>query len=384
MPTAVTQATGPTAIAPPDSETKPPTPKWWDEAGTGQFGTGQFGNGQVGTGQFGNGQFAGGGRDDGNSHTLVVSREDGGRYGDDREREPFLQRWLFSPRLLVIALVLVLGVVFGLGGWWLTAGRYAQVPTLTGDSVKQATAVLTADGFKVGASTQANSNGVPKSQVLGTKPDGRASKGAVIALLISAGPFTSVVPVVKGDTLSVAEASLQRVHLVPVTQQVASGSPAGTVLGTNPAAGTSWPQTKTVTIMIAAAAPLPNFVGQNVQTAEQWASQHGVTLVQQQDNTSQDPVGTVTSQTPAQGTTYTQGESVTVQVSTGPQEVNVPSPIGMSVAQATSTLQTAGFQVQVKTYGPFDKVFDFSPVGQAPRGSTITLDVGYLRRHTLG
>ena len=40
-------------------------------------------------------------------------------------------------------------------------------------------------------------------------------------------------------------------------------------------------------------------------------------------------------------------------------------------------LQQAGFQVQVNRYGPFDRVFDFSPVGQAPQGSTITLDVGY-------
>ena len=45
--------------------------------------------------------------------------------------------------------------------------------------------------------------------------------------------------------------------------------------------------------------------------------------------------------------------------------------------QATQELQAAGFQVQVNTYGPFDKVFDFSPAGQAPRGSTIVLDVGY-------
>ena len=66
-----------------------------------------------------------------------------------------------------------------------------------------------------------------------------------------------------------------------------------------------------------------------------------------------------------------------VTVSTGPQIVTVPDPIGMSVEQATQVLQSAGFQVQVNRYGPFDKVFDFSPVGQAPRGSTVVLDVGY-------
>ena len=57
--------------------------------------------------------------------------------------------------------------------------------------------------------------------------------------------------------------------------------------------------------------------------------------------------------------------------------VAVPDPIGLSVEQATQELQAAGFQVQVNRYGPFNKVFDFSPVSQAPRGSTIVLDVGY-------
>jgi serine/threonine-protein kinase len=102
-----------------------------------------------------------------------------------------------------------------------------------------------------------------------------------------------------------------------------------------------------------------------------------VTLQQQQDPNSQDPPGTVTGQKPAAGATFQPGETVTVDVSTGPQEVNVPNPIGMSVEQATQVLQGAGFQVQVNRYGPFNKVFDFSPVSQAPRGSTITLDVGF-------
>jgi hypothetical protein len=47
------------------------------------------------------------------------------------------------------------------------------------------------------------------------------------------------------------------------------------------------------------------------------------------------------------------------------------------VSQATQTLEQAGFQVQVNKYGFLNKVFDFSPVGQAARGSTIILDVGF-------
>ncbi len=309
------------------------------------------------------------------SHTLVVHREDVGRYHG--RREPFLQRWLFSPRLLIIALLLVLGVGLGLGGWWLAAGRYAQVPTVAGDSVADATAALTADGFAVKKSSQVHSNTVPKGTVLGTRPAGRVSKGAAIAVMVSAGPYTSTVPAVSGETLVAAQAALQRAHLASTTQKVGSSSPVGTVIGTNPAAGTSWPQIKPVAILVAAGPPMPSFIGENVQAAQQWASQEGVTLQQQPDNNSEQPAGTVTGQQPAAGATFTQGETITVNVSTGPQEVNVPSPDGMSVAQATQVLQAAGFQVTVNYYGPFDKVFNYSPTGQAPRGSTISLDVGY-------
>jgi eukaryotic-like serine/threonine-protein kinase len=369
-----------------DLDTPAATNGWWGRTGTlppadaqgtdpsaiGPYAIGPSGGSQSGTGQFGTG---GAGRDDVGSHTLVVHREDGGRYLS--RREPFLQRWLFSPRLLIVVLVLALGVGGGLGGWWLTAGRYVQVPTLAGDSVPEATAALRADGFTLGKSAQVRSNTVAKGTVVGTNPTGRASKGTVVTILVSAGPFTSTVPVVKNDTLNAAEAALQRVHLVSTVQKVGSPLPVGTVIGTNPAAGTSWPQTKTVAILVAAGPPLPNFVGQNVQTAQQWGAQNGVTVQTQPDTTSQLPQNTVTRQQPASGSTVTRGETVVVFVSSGPQLVSVPYVTGESVAQATQDLQAAGFQVQVNTYGPFDKVFDFSPVTPSPRGSTVTIDVGY-------
>jgi serine/threonine-protein kinase len=370
-----------------DLDTPAATNGWWARTGalpnangTGptavpRTSAGPISTGPIGTGQFVAGQFGAGARDDLSSHTLVVHREDGGRYLGGRE--PFLQRWLFSPRLLIIALILVLGVGLGFGGWWLTTGRYAQVPAVAGDSVSIATAALAADGFTVSKDVQVHSNTVKKGTVIDTSPAGRVSKGTHIALVVSSGPFTSVVPDVQNDSLAAAQAALQRLHLASTIAKVGSNSPIGTVTGTNPVAGTSWPQTETVAIQVSDGPPLPDFIGENVQAAQQWAQQNGVTLNQQPDNNSQQPTGIVTGQQPAAGATFQQGQTITVNVSTGPQLVNVPSPIGMSTQQATQLLQQAGFQVQVNTYGPFDKVFEFSPTGQAPRGSTITLDVGY-------
>ena len=147
-----------------------------------------------------------------------------------------------------------------------------------------------------------HSNTVARGTVVGTSPAGRVSKGATITILVSSGPFTSVVPKVQGDTLAAAQAALQRVHLVSTIQKVGSNAPVGTVVGTNPPAGTTWPQTKTVTILVAAGPPLPNFVGMNYQAAQQWASQHDVNLQQQPDTNSQQPAGIITGQQPAAGT----------------------------------------------------------------------------------
>jgi eukaryotic-like serine/threonine-protein kinase len=223
-----------------------------------------------------------------------------------------------------------------------------------------------------------HSNTVGKGRVVGTNPTGRVSRGATITLILADGPFTSVVPTVQGKTEAAAQAALQHVHLVATIQKVGANAPVGTVIGTNPPSGTTWPQTKTVTILVASGPPLPNFTGMNIDAAQQLAGQYNVHLEQQPDGNSQDPEGTVISQQPAGGTTFQPGQTVVVQVSTGPQLVNVPDPIGMTVQNATQLLEGAGFQVKVNRFGFFNnKVFDFSPVGQAPRGSTITLDIGF-------
>jgi beta-lactam-binding protein with PASTA domain len=276
-----------------------------------------------------------------------------------------------------VLLVVMLCAGLGLGGWYFFAGRYVRVPSVSGYSVAVAATALKNDGLTVRTGSQVHSNSVAKGLVVGTKPSGRVAKGTTVRLLTSDGPFTSVVPQVAGDTLSAAQAALQRVHLSATTQKVGSTAPVGSVVGTTPAAGTSWPQTKTVAIQVSAGPALPNFAGQNVAAAEQWAAQYQVTLQQQQDNSSQQPQGIITGQSPAANSTVQAGQTIVVNVSTGQQPISVPDVDGMSSEQATQELQSAGFNVQVNWYGPVDKVFHHNPSDQATRGSTITLAVGY-------
>jgi eukaryotic-like serine/threonine-protein kinase len=150
------------------------------------------------------------------------------------------------------------------------------------------------------------------------------------------------------------------------------------VISTDPVAGTSWPQNKPVTVTVSAGPPLPNFVGQPLSAAQAAAQSGGFKINAVPVASSNQPANTITSQSPGPGTPITPGEVVTVRYSNGPPQVPVPNVVGMPVRQATQILQQAGFMVQV-VGGLFHNatVASESPTGTAPKGSTITLTLGF-------
>jgi serine/threonine-protein kinase len=269
--------------------------------------------------------------------------------------------------------------VFAALGWWLASGRYTTVPQVSGLPVAAATAELHNAGLSVSARKTETSDSVAKGQVAGTSPAAGASvaSGGHVTLLISVGPKMIMMPQVTGQNLSAAEAALRRAGLTPgtVTHQAAQSLPAGLVISTQPVAGTSWPQSKPVGIVVSAGPPVPNFVGQPLSAAQTWASQNGVRLVPLTGPSSQ-PSGNIFKQSVAPGGPFTRGQVIQVTVSSGPPMVNVPNVDGMKLGNAIFELHKDGFQVQVDKFGPFDTVDHYSPNGQAPQGSTITIFTG--------
>ncbi len=88
--------------------------------------------GTRGTGRSTAGHDGGSGR--GGFSALLRGGDDGrrARVGTHRgagEREPFLQRWLFSSRLVYVLVAALVLIGLGGGGWWLTSGRYTSVPS---------------------------------------------------------------------------------------------------------------------------------------------------------------------------------------------------------------------------------------------------------------
>jgi eukaryotic-like serine/threonine-protein kinase len=331
---------------------------------------------------------------DGMNHTLIVSGP-GPHNADEDEaisglvhrpsgygrREPRLQQWLFSRKFAYAALAAAVVLILGLVGWWVISGQYVAVPPVGGLAKATAATELRNLGFKVKTVHGEHDNAVTRGHVIRTDPaiGSRAHRGSVIALVPSLGPVQVQVPSVTGMKVADAEAALRRAGLIPghVKSAASTTIPLGVVISTNPIAGLSWPQTKPVTIVESAGQPLPELVGQQESAAQQLSQQDGFQLNPEQDKNSSQPAGTITAQSPRPGTPITPGEVVTIRVSAGPQLVAIPDVQGMPAQQAIAVLQQAGFQVNVDTLSRGHRVFGYNPTGQAPKGTTITIFVGF-------
>jgi serine/threonine-protein kinase len=320
------------------------------------------------------------------NHTLIVSAAGQPPAYDPRQdrysgpREPRLQRWLFSRRLGyltagLLAIILVSAVV-----WWQAAGKYTRVPHVVGLLAATASANVRAEGLTVKNGQAVLDNQVANGDVISTVPaiGSRVAKGSMVTLIVSSGPHMIAVPQVTGAMLTAAQSALRQAGLVPgtVSNEPSATIQAGIVISTTPAAGASWPQPRPVALVVSAGPPVPSFVGQQKSVAEQWAQQNGVSLNEVAGANSSQPQGTITKQSAAPGAAFTRGQVITINFSNGPAQVSVPNVDGMSLNGATQALQQLGFQVTVNQVGPLQKVFNYSPNGQAPQGSTITLWVG--------
>jgi eukaryotic-like serine/threonine-protein kinase len=337
-----------------------------------------------GTGSYDAGVLAPAG---GGSHTMVVGptypATTGGARGGDGE--PFLQRWLFSARFVyVLAAVLVL-VALGGGGWYLTSGRYTSVPAVGKLTTSEATASLREAGFKVRTGSSVIDDNVAKGDVISTSPSGKALPGATITLTVSLGPKMITVPQIPAnDSVPEAMAALRAAGLTVAPTPKKVGVPSNPQLnafaGTEPQAGTSWPENKPVYVDQVAGLGLPDLHGQNIQTIQGWAGQHNISLqVTQQDNSA--PAGTILSQAPGPNSVIQPGQTVTVTVSNGPPGIQIPDVQGQDCGQAQQQLQQLGFTNVTQQQGWFQKnnAMSTNPAaGQTvPADTPITVQCGW-------
>ncbi|MFD0330935.1 PASTA domain-containing protein [Streptacidiphilus monticola] len=186
-----------------------------------------------------------------------------------------------------------------------------------------------------------------------------------------------------GKTVAEATAALRAAGLAvgSSSQQQASDSvPAGRVVGTDPPAGRRLSPNSPVNLIVSSGSQpvdLPDVVGEPVDQATSDLQDAGfnVRLDPNQVYSDQD-AGTIAAQSP-NGSSAQRGATVTLTVSKGQEQVQVPDVGGMTEKQARRTLERAGFKVRAITVIPLGKptVHNQSPGAdsQAAKGSTVTL-----------
>jgi serine/threonine-protein kinase len=237
-----------------------------------------------------------------------------------------------------------------------------------------------------------------------SRPDANAPSGTVLAVVPASGtkwpaaaevtldvssgihitqpPSLILVPNVIGEPAQTAASTLQKAgftfNMIP---QHSSTVPAGTVISQAPGAGTFEPPNTAVQLMVSSGPPgkpanlVPDVVGRSQASAEAAISTAGF-AVNTSTAVSNQPAGTVISQTPTAGASEPAGATVSIVVSRGPSPC--PSVIGDSLPMAVAALQAAGCPTASErqySTAPVDQVIGQSPSPPEPKGTTVVLVV---------
>ncbi|MET9349314.1 Stk1 family PASTA domain-containing Ser/Thr kinase [Streptomyces termitum] len=289
-----------------------------------------------------------------------------------------------GPLLIVLGLLLALGV--GTGVWYINAGQFTRVPAVLGQTEDAARARLADAGLEAGTSKRAFSDVYERGTVMAVDPaPGERIRGnAAVTLTLSRGPEIVKVPNLKNKPLAEARRVLTEQGLAPgvVTSAFSDSVPQGAVIGSDPEPGTERAPDSAVALVVSKGSPVdvPDVTGETVADATAALQDAGlkVTVAPERVHSSED-AGAVAAQSLPEGSRAAKGDAVTLTVSKGPRQVEVPDVVGMTTAEARQELEDAGFEVKVQKSFPFlgDEVTGQSVEGgeSAPEGSVVTITV---------
>jgi len=238
-------------------------------------------------------------------------------------------------------LLLVLGIALALiaAFWWFSrddddAAATKPVPSVVRLPVDEARGTLEEQGFVVNAVPKP-SDEADEGIVFAQKPEAgtQAADGSVVTIDVSSGPATVTVPDVIGVSVEDATQQLEQAKLVARPSTVPSSQPQGRVVAQSPSAGEKVARDSPVRINVSGGpgtATVPDVRGSTVENATADLKAAGLGVKTQQVE-SDEPEGTVVSQSPAAGAKVDRGTAVTLRVSTRPsvQPVEVPDVTGL-------------------------------------------------------
>jgi len=154
-----------------------------------------------------------------------------------------------------IILALLAAAVAGLVAFALTRPSHVSVPDVIGQDVDAATQILDSKGFDV--AIKAVPSGAPRNQVVEQDPiptdrgGGKAAEGSTVTLSVSSGPAIVAVPDVTGLSAKDATNRLEKAGFkVTRREQFSNSVQKGSAIGTEPAAGTQLSTSQVITLLV--------------------------------------------------------------------------------------------------------------------------------------
>ena len=299
----------------------------------------------------------------------------------------------------VVLLFALLAVLFGLlfllarevGILGTSSPSRIDVPSVLGKPVEEAKTQLEDVGLKWRVEEQTNE--AEPGTVVAQDPTGgtRVAKETEVVLTVAKGPDQVNVPNVVGRAKDAAQTILENANFtVRVVEENDDSAAPGIVLRQNPVGGSPAADGSDVTITVSSGAKsftVPDVRGKTVDDAsDTLRNSDGEFKVKTVTQASDDvDSGRVIRTDPANGESAPKGATVTIFVSSGPEDVTVPDVVGKTEADAKAVLTGAGFTVNVVNQPVLDpdqdgRVIDQSPNSGAsrPKGSTVTITVGQM------
>jgi serine/threonine-protein kinase len=294
-----------------------------------------------------------------------------------RRRAPGAVRWITYAVIVAILLALIGGGIAIAAVS--TGGGTVSVPTLIGLSQAKATDAVASTGLSLKIVTRTADD--PAQTVIDQHPAPGAfvGDGGSVQLVVSRGPPPVTVASVQGQAPDAATAALAaQGFAVTVNHQYDETVPAGSVVNTDPGAGTKAPRDSTITLLVSdgpAPVPVPDVSNQTLDAATQALTGAGFTVSNDDVFSDTVPSGKVVGTDPPAGQGATRGSQIVVHVSKGPQMVIVPNLVGATLDAAQAQLQAAGFDVDTQSYLPGRLVRAQSPAAgtSVTKGTKVTL-----------
>jgi eukaryotic-like serine/threonine-protein kinase len=303
------------------------------------------------------------------------------------ERDPERRWWWYLIGALVLALVGVLLYVILSG---LLAPEKRDVPRVTGKQLVEARAIMEREGFEV--ETERVQSSQPFDQVVDQDPNGgeEADEGSTVTLEVSGGPGDVLVPPVENLRQGQAIEELEKAGLkVTIDREFSDKVKKDFAIRTVPSEGTEVTKGTRVRLLVSQGreqVTVPDVTGLSRDSAEARLREEGLEVAVEEQE-SDVPEGDVISQSPGAGTRVTRGDRVTITVSTGRPQVDVPDVVGMSEERAIVRLSGAGLTPVRQERAVTDPSQDGVVIEQRPgagdevdEGHQVVIVIGVLQQ----